>query len=953
MISDELVKRAVNEMRKNIANCRYFFDQMKSPEWIPHLVSNGLFSDPPPAERSGNTISFPIWPASQYLARMAPLAPDQVLRILLRIPETDNVRVHLDLIKTASSLPPRLAAQWAAKEIAWCEKQDRSYLLLYDDLAELMTHLARGGETASAIGLARTILSLSPDPRTTTTQADNGPFRPAPEPRTRFDVWMYKKIVDEHVPTLVEKCGMQAFSLLVELLESAVRLSQHPEEVDSEEDYSFVWRPAIEDHEQNHDHEVKDWLVTAVRDAAARLIPSEGVVVLQRLEQRRYKVFKRLALHFRREFSNLDFVRTAQMMVDPTIFADSGFRHEYYRLLEAHFGRLSGDVQSQYYELVEKGPEWKAGGDEHEVGEPQTDTVQIAAAARGWQRNKLWPIREFLSEPRRQHLEAIVSECGEPFHPDFTSYRTGVQCGPNSPKSDSELKEMSIDELVEFLRSFTEGRPPGSNIDEPSAEGLGRVLTVVVAEEPRKYADAADRFRGLDPTYVRAILQGLRQAPLQDRPFSWSQVLTLCQWAVQQQREIPGRKGRLWDIDPDWGWTRKAIADLLIDLCNRDQLSQDHRNELWGVFETLTNDPDPTPEDERRLIGRSPAQYAINTTRGRALQTVIQYASWVRRQAAATPGAESAARNGLDDLPEVRAVLDRHLDPAIDPSLAIRSVYGEYLPWLHSLDHNWVGQSLSRIFPSGESPLWDAAWDTYVTFCPVYDAVFSVLHAEYERAIERLGTGAQEADSGFDPEEKLVDHLLMMYLRGKLTFGDDQSLLSKFYRKATPRLRARAITFVGHVVHDSQEALEEDILYRIRILWEIRLAACKTASDPAALAELLSFGWWFASGKFADTWAFQQLEQVLLLTHQVEPDHMVVERLATVTAAAPAPALNCLRLLIEGDNDGWRVLGWSKEIRTVLQAALHHGDDVTKAAAVDLVHRLGAKGYSQFRDLVS
>ena len=309
MISDQLVKRAVDAMRKNIANCKYFFDQLKSPEWIPHLDSNGLFSDPPPAERTGNTIGFPIWPASQYLVRMAPLAPDEVSRVLLGIRETDNVRVHFDLIKAAYSLPPRLAAQWAAKEIAWCEKQDRFYLLLHDDLAKLMTHLSRGGETATAIGLARTILSLSPDPRTTTTQDDNGPFRMFPEPRTRFDVWMYRKILNEHVPTLVEKCGIQAFSLLVELLESALRLSQRSEDADSEEDYSFVWRPAIEDHEQNHDHEVKDWLVTAVRDAAARLIPSEGVVVLQSLEQRRYKAFKRLGLYLRREFADLRFSR--------------------------------------------------------------------------------------------------------------------------------------------------------------------------------------------------------------------------------------------------------------------------------------------------------------------------------------------------------------------------------------------------------------------------------------------------------------------------------------------------------------------------------------------------------------------------------------------------------------------------------------------------------------------
>lgn len=47
------------------------------------------------------------------------------------------------------------------------------------------------------------------------------------------------------------------------------------------------------------------------------------------------------------------------------------------------------------------------------------------------------------------------------------------------------------------------------------------------------------------------------------------------------------------------------------------------------------------------------------------------------------------------------------------------------------------------------------------------------------------------------------------------------------------------------------------------------------------------------------------------------------------------------------------VFGWPREIKAILQAALHHGDDATKAAAVDLVHRLGAKGHSQYRDLVA
>jgi hypothetical protein len=42
-------------------------------------------------------------------------------------------------------------------------------------------------------------------------------------------------------------------------------------------------------------------------------------------------------------------------------------------------------------------------------------------------------------------------------------------------------------------------------------------------------------------------------------------------------------------------------------------------------------------------------------------------------------------------LPEAqRDALDAHLDPHVDPSLAVRAVYGRWLPWLLLLDEAWV-----------------------------------------------------------------------------------------------------------------------------------------------------------------------------------------------------------------------------------------------------------------------
>ena len=70
---------------------------------------------------------------------------------------------------------------------------------------------------------------------------------------------------------------------------------------------------------------------------------------------------------------------------------------------------------------------------------------------------------------------------------------------------------------------------------------------------------------------------------------------------------------------------------------------------------------------------------SINTNRGTAMHAVIETALWVRRELEASGNDVSV---GFAAMPEVRDSLDVHLDPRVDPSLAVHAVYGRWLPWL-------------------------------------------------------------------------------------------------------------------------------------------------------------------------------------------------------------------------------------------------------------------------------
>jgi len=950
-------KRLRHHVPNNLVAFSYFFGKLSCPAWLELLRAEGFFKHPPEPDRDKGTVSFPSWPESRYLARMAALAPETVIEIALQIPDTENLRVHQDLADAACEMPPELAARWARKETRWVPSQRYLYFLLPEKLGGLVSHLAKGGQVNEALDLARALLTVLPDPQAAKKASEDEIYHPPPEPRARFDTWGYEQILNKHIPDLVPSAGLDALMLLCELLEDAVRFSRRRKGDEGPEDYSYMWRPTIEDHSQNRRRGLQGLLVSAVRDAAQALMVTESKPVLEIVEGRPFKIFQCIGLHLRRKWPEVDPEGTASLVADPTMFDDVHLHHELFHLLREQFNSLPPKAQQAYLDLIAQGIDAKSWLNlrERESGH-RPSPEEGERYMRHWQYTKLWPIQEFLDQEWRQRFDALKQQFGELDHPDFQFYVSAVWAGPTSPKKAEDLRPMSIEELVSFLNTWQPSEDPMS----PSPEGLGRELTALVTSEPDRFAAEARRFQGLEPTYIRALLLGLREVVKQKASFPWRPVLDLCRWVMDQSREIPGRKGEYDDLGPHWGWTRKAIADLLAVgfQSGASEIPFDLPIMAWEVLKPLTDDPEPTPEYEARYGGSNmdPATLLINTTRGAAMHALIRYALWVRRHIGEAAGGKERVARGFDEMPEVRRVLDHHLDPSHDPALAIRAVYGQWFPWLVLLDSRWTAQRVAEIFPPGETlrDLRDTAWETYITFCAPYDNVFDLLHEEYCYAVERIGTASSESRRLADPDERLAEHLMTLYWRGKLSFDEPDGLLARFYAKASDSLRSHALAFVGRSLHSTEEEIALQVVDRLQVLWQRRLDAARSGTPSTShTAELAAFGWWFASAKFDDVWAIAQLKEALKLAGRVEREHLVVEHLATLAAEMPAHAVECLNLILEGDKEGWHIHGWRERARTILVAALQSTDDIVQQTAVDLVHRLCARGHLAFRDLLS
>ena len=358
--------------------------------------------------------------------------------------------------------------------------------------------------------------------------------------------------------------------------------------------------------------------------------------------------------------------------------------HEFARLASDWFGRVDPEVRAAYLDVIRQDLDAPAGDPE----------------LRGsWAKRLLWAVRGDLDGEWVERFRQLATDATLSDHPDFLTYSSAWH-GPESPLSDGTLAALSVDAVIAYLQEWQPSEP----LFAPSADGLGQTLGRVVAADPERFAGAAPRFQALNPAYIDGLLFGLAQAARAARPFDWPPVLELCAFVADRPVGVP--------VDGDWDRTwrgaQQGVGWLLDTALRADPvpIPRDAARAVWRAIAPLTGHPDPTPDDEARYgePNRDWAGYSINTVRPQAIHAVCAFWAWL--------GADEAARASDGHL---QTTLTLHLDVTADPSMAVRSVYGSWLPRLAELDPTWMAGALDAILPLDPDlePFRRTAWDAY------------------------------------------------------------------------------------------------------------------------------------------------------------------------------------------------------------------------------------------------
>lgn len=941
--SNEDIKLLENHIPNVPVLRRYFFKHLKSPSWLEPLRHAGFFSHPPTAYRNseGQVVAYPIWPQSRYLIEIAPETPSNVRDTILGIPEIDNIYITDDLVEAALRMPADVASSLVEKIVAW---HDKGYALPFPTKAgKLLSYLAQNEQTEVAIQLAQSLLAVVESKQT------YGLFD-SRRPVARIRGWNYEQILQDDMPFLVDAAGKDCLQLLCRLLNDAINLSLSNPEDDDSSDLSYMWCKEVEGSCDSHYGEVDGILVVAVRDAALRLARSGKCTigeVIAVLEAQRWHIFHRIALHVLRIAAPDRVDLVAERLNNRELFDDLPHQHEYAILLKESFPKLDREIQQEILGWIEQGPDVER----YREAFPQffgsaASDQDITDHVAEWRRDRLHLLKEGLPAEWATKYDALVEQHGPAERVDIGRPSFSTWMGPRSPFTASELASMAPEELIALLQSWeSEGE-----LLAPSPEGLSQELSAAVSSDPAKYAAVASRFKVVsEPTYARALIEGLRQAAENGASLEWSPVLDLCRWILDQPREISGREVKHHQKDPDWSWTRKAIAHLMQTVFGRDLVGGELRSECWSIVEPLTREPEPTVDQERRY-NNAPSHIAINTARGEAMIAVIKYGLWVYRH---LEKPDTPYWCSFEHMPEVRQVLDYHLDTANDPALSIRSVYGRYLPQLLLLDRQWLIEKIPCIFPPDEEldEMREAAWDTYVVFNPPHNDVYKALAEEYRRAIDRLSLHKLPQSHLGDPDNQLAEHLLVVYGRGLLgaDLGDD--LLSQYFGRASDDLCQYAVAHIGRSLAESEEEIDQEIIERFQSFWQSRVDAVRGSDCPSAhRGQIGAFGWWFISGRFPEDWALENIRNALKLVRACVPVDDVAKKLAQLDNGRLGTAVECLGYIVDGLDDNERPHLWLKSAHELLQKAAGH--ELTRAAALAVVGKLAAKGFvEQFRDL--
>lgn len=470
------------------------------------------------------------------------------------------------------------------------------------------------------------------------------------------------------------------------------------------------------------------------------------------------------------------------------IFSDYNFEKDLYELLDKNQVHLTKEEISQLQDFIELGPQFRK--NTNDIGYSNYWKLRWYSALRNTPPFNI----------RYRNYSESVGYTNKHFE-DLG--KVTVRSGSVSPHSEEEILKLTNEEILSLIHEFK----PQDRREEPSIEGLAKILEKAVVTDPQKFSEEINLYGNIPYVYTYHILLGFQAAFKNQKITNWQNVLDFCNEYLSNENV---EKLNLLHLEYDgWGGSINLVVSSVARLISRIMHAEDKTFDkkllaaTKGILINLSKQLKPIDGYKNNLDYPT---FLINSTSGNVLIALLDYSL------------RFAKRNEADEgfynwEPDVKSVFEESLKKGIIEGYIIQ---GMYFQQFYYLDKEWI---LNQIKANNnvEKKRWRAFMGGFMFGSPPSnEEVYRLMYHHYEKAI------SSNENINNIHNEGIIRHIVAFYFWGYEDL-EKKGLVYLFINNVLPKSIVELINFIWRQ-RDYFEGLQEDerdsFLEKIIFLWE-------------------------------------------------------------------------------------------------------------------------------------
>ena len=622
-------------------------------------------------------------------------------------------------------------------------------------------------------------------------------------PMTVIEDYWLGELLKRHIFAFGEKTSKEIAKLFTARLKEIFNTNK----TNRPSDYSYILRPAIENHAQNRRNKGPvDHFVEGLRDVLSQWFerePEEARYFVKELMNEEAGIIRRIVIHtLNHHWSVLNEMYLAMLSVD---LLQPEYLHEVYELLSARFAEMTDEQKRSILDMI------------RDLSAPDNIEEEVR--------------EQWLKSEQRQWLSAIANKgdasvdkwyaelnadesIGElSSHPNFSFYSEAGFLPDTSPHTVQELLYFAENgTLVNQLNEFKET----NSWRGPTKYGLANTLADAVKEAPYVFINNISKFVKADYAYQYGIINGFKQlwdTHTKDQhkdidwDEAWEKLIGYFEMILNDEDIWQKTEGEGFHRTPTRNWIPPIIAEFLNAGTRVDNYSYPPKllSRTRELITPMLENVEPDAEAHEDAIDQ-----AINSAKGKVIEALFIHTLRECRVK------DKDVEEHHTIWSELRPIFDKELNKCKGTNFEFSALAGNYLIFLDYISHEWLQKNIQRIFPEEHTENFLCALNGLV-YTKISQPVYSLL-AETDILDQALRMELK----GTHTREGLLERIALAYLWGSESLAgprftylfeaarlDYLEIISNFFqsldsRKFEPEQVDRIIVFFNHAIDWSQ-----------------------------------------------------------------------------------------------------------------------------------------------------